>query len=121
MRSGGSVDMTAVAAAAATTHNPLSSMAVQCFRQDSATAFGNPATAAAAAAASQPNPFFYGPNHFSLSQLVGFTFFLKIIERNLPRSVLFRSFYHFEYRNSFSSLPQNLPLFPPSPSLNVCH
>ncbi|VDK72375.1 unnamed protein product [Litomosoides sigmodontis] len=68
MKSGGSVDVAAVAAAAATTHNPLSSMAVQCFSHDSATAFGNPSTAAAAAAASQPNPFFYGPNHFSLSQ-----------------------------------------------------
>ncbi|EFO24798.1 hypothetical protein LOAG_03687 [Loa loa] len=70
MKSGGTVDIAAAAAAAAaTTHNPLSTMAVQCFSNDSTT-FGSPVTAvaAAAAAASQPNPFFYGANHFGLSQ-----------------------------------------------------
>ncbi|KAL4003685.1 hypothetical protein ACH3XW_8615 [Acanthocheilonema viteae] len=65
MKSGGNVNVTT--AAAATINNPLSSMAVQCFSNDSTTAFGSPETAAAAAAASQPNPFFYSTNHFGLS------------------------------------------------------
>ncbi|VBB29399.1 unnamed protein product [Acanthocheilonema viteae] len=68
MKSGGNVNVTT--AAAATINNPLSSMAVQCFSNDSTTAFGSPETAAAAAAASQPNPFFYSTNHFGLSQEV---------------------------------------------------